>query len=387
MFANSREEYLNRARITGPVRVASIPSNQIYIRHLEDPEASASPQVLRLPDPPPETGVRSVQSGWWPPAMLSADWVRANHGAFDLMHIHFGFDAATPARLRDLVSELRRLSKPLVYTVHDLVNPHQPDPAAHLELLDVLIPAADKLITLTEGAAAEIRRRWAVDAQVLPHPHVVDCASMERIRAARQRRAETRPAGSMKRIGVHFKGLRPNMDTGILDPLARVVGKIPSAGLQVNIHAQPLDPGHAEYRPALANKLHAGAKSGLWELQTHEYFSEPELFAYLASLDACVLPYRFGTHSGWLEAALDVGTPVAVPDCGHYSGQDASVATFRLAPGGVDEDSLLEAVRTLLLRRGLPGLDAAGRRRQRLGIARAHREIYETLVAGIPPAR
>jgi beta-1,4-mannosyltransferase len=378
---------LNRAQFTGPVRVASIPSNQIYIRHLEDLDASGSPQVLRLPDPPPEAGVRSVESGWWPPAMLSANWVRANHGAFDLMHIHFGFDAANPARLRELVSELRHFGKPLVYTVHDLVNPHQPDPAEHMKLLDVLIPAADKLITLTPGAAREIRRRWAVDAQVLPHPHVVDYASMDRIRAARQREVAARLPWGEKRIGVHLKGLRPNMDTEILDPLARVVGQMPSAVLQVNIHAQPLDPGHAEYRPTLAKKLHVGAKSGLWELQAHEYFSEPELFAYLASLDACVLPYRFGTHSGWLEAALDVGTPVAVPDCGHYADQDASVAQFRLSPAGVDEDSLLNAVGELLLLRGLPGLDATGRRRQRLKIARAHREIYETLVDGARPAR
>lgn len=378
---------MNCARITGPVRVASVPSSQIYIRHLEAPDTSGSPRVIRLPDPPPETDVHSVQSRWWPPAMLSADWVRANHDTFDLMHVHFGFDAANPERLRDLVSELRRFGKPLVYTVHDLVNPHQPDPAAHTDLLDVLIPAADKLITLTPGAAQEIRRRWAVNAQVLPHPHVVDYTSMDRIRVARQREAAARLPWGKKRIGLHLKGLRPNMDTEILDPLARVVGQLPSAVLQVNIHAQPLDPGHAEYRPALAKKLHSGAKSGLWELQAHEYFSEPELFAYLASLDACVLPYRFGTHSGWLEAALDVGTPVAAPDCGHYADQNPSVAKFRLSPAGVDEDSLRDALRELLLLRELPGLDAAGRRGQRLEIARAHWEIYEALVSGARTAR
>lgn len=363
----------------GPIRVASVPQNQIYIRHLEDWDPGDAPAVTRLPDPPAAGGPRAMESGWWPPAMLSPRWVRANHASFDLMHIHFGFDAVDPAALRELVAELRHFGKPLVYTVHDLINPHQPDPAAHRELLEVLIPQADKLITLTPGAAREIRERWGRDAQVLPHPHVADFETMQRMRAAR---ALGRDAGSggPRRVGVHFKGLRPNMDVGILDPLARAVARIPSAVLQVNIHAQPLRPGHAEFRPALAAKLEAGVAEGRWELSAHEYFSEPELLDYLASLDACVLPYRFGTHSGWLEAALDVGTRVAVPDCGHYADQDASVARFRLGPGGAEEDSLFDALTHLLGQPGLPGLDAAGRRRQRREIARAHRAGYAALL-------
>ena len=34
-----------------------------------------------------------------------------------------------------------------------------------------------------------------------------------------------------------------------------------------------------------------------------------------------MLPYRFGTHSGWLEACYDLGTPVLAPDCGFYAEQ------------------------------------------------------------------
>lgn len=290
------------------------------------------------------------------------------------MHIHFGFDVAHPRQIRDLVAALRRHRKPLVYTVHDLINPHQADPTAHRALLDVLIPGADTLITLTSGAAHEVWQRWGVHPRVLPHPHVVDFESMERIRASRSK-------GSGIRIGVHLKGLRPNMDPGILDPLARITARLPRAGLQVNIHSQPMDPEHAEYQPDLARMLHVGAKTGRWELVVHDYFSEPELFAYLASLDINVLPYRFGTHSGWLEAALDVGTQVAVPECGHYIDQNPSLASFRLTPDGVDEPSLNQAICSLLGREGLPGMDAAARRVQRQALAAAHVEIYADLMA------
>ena len=34
-----------------------------------------------------------------------------------------------------------------------------------------------------------------------------------------------------------------------------------------------------------------------------------------------VLPYRFGTHSGWLEACFDLGTAVIAPSCGFYRQQ------------------------------------------------------------------
>ena len=40
-----------------------------------------------------------------------------------------------------------------------------------------------------------------------------------------------------------------------------------------------------------------------------------------AALDVSVLPYRFGTHSGWLEACFDLGTAVVAPSCGFYAEQ------------------------------------------------------------------
>ena len=39
------------------------------------------------------------------------------------------------------------------------------------------------------------------------------------------------------------------------------------------------------------------------------------------SVTVSVLPYRFGTHSGWLEACFDLGTAVIAPSCGFYKQQ------------------------------------------------------------------
>lgn len=361
------------------IRVASVPQDQVYIRHLE-PLQEQDRGSLRLPDPIHAPGSQSEQSPWWPPLMLTPEWVRDNHQRFDLMHIHFGFDAVDPQTLRNTITELRHFHKPLVYTVHDLINPHQPDATAHRQMLDILIASADALITLTDGAAAEIAAQWHRAAHVLPHPHVVDFATMNRLR----RRREVLAVSSQRRtrhIGVHLKGLRANISPAILEPLARIVAEIPDTELQVNIHRQVLDPSNREYKADLAGQLLEGEKQGKWNLEAHEYFSEQELFEYLGSLDVNVLPYRFGTHSGWLEAALDTGAAIVAPDCGQYVGQQASVAPYRWDDDRVDEYSLEEAVKHQLALSSVPGMDAEERKRQRMALAEAHERIYLDLLA------
>ncbi|MDO9398828.1 MAG: hypothetical protein Q7T71_19965, partial [Herbiconiux sp.] len=190
------------------LRVASIPSSHVYVQHL-NPVAELAP-VHRLADPDPDDPRRSAVSRWWPPAMLEADWVHEHADEFDLMHLQFGFDARTPEQLADLLQALADERKPLVYTVHDLRNPHHASPEEHDAQLDVLIPGADRLVTLTPGAAAQIQRRWGRSALVLPHPHVVDLETMRRLRRERHVRAEGRAAQASDRrfvVGLHVKSL------------------------------------------------------------------------------------------------------------------------------------------------------------------------------------
>jgi beta-1,4-mannosyltransferase len=306
--------------------------------------------------------------------MLDAAWVDENP-AFDLMHLQFGFDARSPEQLAELVDALRRNGKPLVYTVHDLRNPHQRDRAEHDALLDVLVPAADALVTLTPGAAAQIRARWGRTATVLPHPHVVDVATMSRLR---RRRATADHRDRPFRVGLHVKSLRACMDPlAVLPGLVRAVEQIPGAVLQVNGHTDVLHPGGAKHDAVLAAALReAGDRV---HVRVHDFFDDAQLWDYLSSLDVSVLPYRFGTHSGWLEACHDLGTAVVAPSCGFYAEQ-GPVHGYVMDEDTYDEDSLVEAVLSAHAQAPAPAASVAERTAQRQEVAEAHAHLYASLV-------
>lgn len=115
------------------IRVAAVPAGHVYVRH--PASLTARDPVRLLPDPCPRGTPRS-RWGWWPPAMLDPDWVRRHHDESDLLHLHQGCENASPVRLTALVRLLRRLGKPLVFTLHYLKN--LPANVAAVPLVEVL---------------------------------------------------------------------------------------------------------------------------------------------------------------------------------------------------------------------------------------------------------
>jgi beta-1,4-mannosyltransferase len=354
---------------TGVVRVASVPSSHVYVRHLLPLTGDAAVEFLDDPAPP---GRAPEQSHWWPPVMLDAAWITEHADEFAVFHIHFGFDACSPDDLRAIVAALRAADRPLVLTIHDLRNPHHTDRRLHDEQLDILIPAADALVTLTAGAAREIQRRWGRSATVIPHPHIVDLPTAARIR--QERSARTGPFT----VGLHVKSLRAGMDVEtILPGLVRAVEQLPGAVLQINGHRDVLEPGGPRFDAHLAGRL--ADLGDRIDLRVHDFMSDDELWDYLGGLDVSVLPYRHGTHSGWLEACRDLGTAVVAPTCGFYADQ-APVHSYVLDGTAYDEDSLVGAIRAAH-DRPAPLADLDARANQRDTVAAAHRALYRRLLA------
>ena len=353
------------------VRVASVPTDHVYVRHLSPPGPAATggpdrdpgPAVVRLPDP---------TRPWWPPRVLDPVWLRDNVDAFDVVHVHFGFDALSPADLARFTRTLRDLGRPLVLTVHDLRNPHHPTRGLHDAQLDVLVPAADALLTLTRGAAAEVAARWGRRPLVVPHPHVVDLDTL----ADRPRHRDPRSPGEPAVVGVHLKSLRACMwGAPVVDALREIISRTEGAVLRVDAHTDVAAPDGARYDAPLARALDRAAAAGA-DVHVHDYFSDAELWDYLSGLDVSVLPYRFGTHSGWLEACRDLGTAVAAPSCGYYAEQ-GPVHTFGSDEDGLDVTSLEVAVHDALeAARGVQPVPSTARVEQRQELARVHARVY-----------
>jgi hypothetical protein len=165
----------------------------------------------------------------------------------------------------------------------------------------------------------------------------------------------------------------------VIQALAAVVPALPGGRLQVNIHHDVFDPDGLRHDPELAGYLAAAAGRGEIDLRVHDCFSDEELWSYLESLDVSVLPYRFGTHSGWLEACHDLGTAVIAPTCGYFGAQRPCLA-YRHDESGLDAGSLQAAVLDAYQRRPRWQACPEDRRRERAEIAAAHRRLYGQLL-------
>jgi glycosyltransferase involved in cell wall biosynthesis len=351
--------------MAAPIRVLSIPAGHVYVQHLAHPDV---PGVSRLDDPPVSPTAPAAQ--WWPPPALDGRWLRRHAGDFDLVHLHFGFDGQSPDQLREMTGTLAELGKPFVYTVHDLRNPHHDTHTLHDEQLDVLVPAADRLITLTPGAAKEIQDRWDRDVLVLPHPHVVDEPTLSAPRHPRDEFV----------VGIHLKSLRASMDPGVVSAVGDVIADLPGARLQVNVHCDVVDPELPNHDPEVTALLADGVRRQQLSVRVHDFLPDEELWRYLCSLDVSVLPYRFGTHSGWLEACHDLGTAVLAPDSGYYAEQRPCLMYHR-DEVAADVGSLDDALRRAYNERPEWRAAPEDRRLERRMLAHVHRDLYEEVLA------
>ena len=166
------------------IRVASVPADHPYVRHLGAPGDGDG--VERLADER-----APGQRGWWPPRMLEPEWVEANAERFDLFHVQFGYDGRHPDQLRELFGLLREHGKPLVDTVHDLRNPNHEERALHDEQLAAMVDAADALVTLTECARERSGRALRARAR-RSSPTPTSCRSSCSRALRRRRRAPGR---------------------------------------------------------------------------------------------------------------------------------------------------------------------------------------------------
>lgn len=335
------------------MRVASVPRRHAYTRHIGWPGDG----VERIATP--DATYRASD-------LVDAGWVRAHADDFDCMHTHFGFGDVGLAAMQEWLAALAEAGRPLVHTVHDLENPHQPDQGHHRRQLDLLVPAADALITLTGCAADRVEQTWGRRPTVLAHPHIV---SLDRIGAPR-----TRPTPLV--VGMHLKDLRAAVHGPELwEAVAAAVGADERFRLRIDVY-----PAAVERSPGARRALDRLVDEHAVELRLRPYGPDDDFEDYIAGIDVALLPYRWGTHSGWAEACLDVGTQVVAPASTCVPDQHPGIHAVDLdAPGR--RDALAEVLDRCWARRADQPMTREWRVRQRQDLATAHARIYEAVTS------
>lgn len=326
------------------IRLASVPAENFFVNHIRPlHDGPAGPPVE---DVEPVRGGRSRER-------LDPGWLRAHAREIDLMHVHYGFESLEPEQLRETTATVAELGIPLVLTVHHLQNVDEADDAHYLQQLGVLIEAAREIVTLTPGAGAEIERRWGRPCSVIAHPHVVPFDQMPL----------EPPIGD--RLGLRLGDLRARIAiTNIADDLRSVAARWPLT-VDVETHA---------WEAAAATRELVGSL-GAEEIAVRERLPDGALFEAVRRTRAQLLPYRWGTHSSWLEMCLDLGVAVAAPSVGYLREQHPGhelVAVYDAEQPG----SLQTTTAHLLDVRPVVVDWAAFRRAQRDQIAAAYAEVY-----------
>lgn len=354
------------------IRVATLPGRGLYARHLGHPEGVDG--VHRVTVSP-----AGAQPGR-PSAAFTREWIRANLDSVDVVHV-LGVPSRQSAdevvQTADLV---RAAGKPLVMTAYHLSDPAGATAGLHAEQLDALVPRCDQVITLTESAADEVRRRWSVEPVVLPHPHAVDFVRM--------RRERPRFRGKHFLVGCHLAGLRGPVDAvALARSLADAVRGIEDARLVVYVNDHVLDPGSSGYDPHTVRKIDQAVSQVGGVVRAQRPLSESQLWDHLFALDVSVVPGLHGSHSVWPEACHDLGTQAVLPAGSHAAGQRPCLV-YDTDATGPDSESLGTALKTAREQGSVWRADPAERWKERVGIAESLRGVYERLSSGpAQPAR
>lgn len=231
-------------------------------------------------------------------------------------HLHFGYDYLEPGSARDVVEHLHRHGVPMVLTVHDIVYPDG-DGRPHRDHTATLVNAAARVLTLTEPAAHELWVRWGVESLVVPHPRLLSEDEISRaVRSSKHLRGSDDVV-----VGILLERMGENIEgPELLDQLAPIAAGRKGAHLRIVVEAQAWRDACGEDRATGGHHLVAElAAEGDWEsvrLVRYESLDLGPVLPEFAALDVCVLPYRFATHSTWLELCRDLGVGPVFPAVG-----------------------------------------------------------------------
>lgn len=241
------------------------------------------------------------------PHFYDPTWLDAHEDDWDIVHFHFGWEQYPPAKLESVLKAHKDSDKPIFLTIHDTRSPHTQSSEEDAVYLSLLTKDASHVITLTESAKRIIEQTYNVTPYVIPHGPL---HTEEQMRHYRKKHSENY-SDTNHTVYVHVRGGRINLDWKRL--LRFAPGIESETGYRLTFGIKQNTSAH-EYVKGSPQEEQAYVKVGA------EYTDE-ELSYVIAKSKALLLAYKWGSHSGLVELAHDIGTPVLIYDTGHYRDQ------------------------------------------------------------------
>lgn len=296
----------------------------------------------------------------------------------DVVHLHHPDFEPIP-RLRTVLAECRRVGTRVVFTAHD-TSPVFGDRATHHRRLRVLTDYEVPFVCLTPAAELEIRWRFGAWTELIPHGYVAPPGTPSR--------PTPREPGPTRFLV--YGSLRPNRDVALVLACWRFARHLADTTLHLLLRA-PSRTSLIEDADAWRSIREHVADTRL-RVETLPFPTDDDTHKAVAGSDCLLLPYRWASHSGQLEHALDLGVlPVAartgfLPDqIALHQGLVDDPAWFDWSDGATFEYGarLLEAMQTAhaTIQEGWqaphPEKVADHRHREHTEILTAYRTLYE----------
>lgn len=284
------------------MRVLHIPARTPYARKLV-------PDGVSIVNETQSSGVEI-------PRDASFQWLasQSSYDFFDLLHIH-SVELTPLETLHMALERCKRDKKGIVLTVHDTKPVFSQDSVAHNIALKMCVEAGAQTSTLTKGAQKEIESDLGIASSnitVIPHGAVLPVDD-HKWHLGRQSN------DSLTCIFGMYGGFRPNRD--LLTPSVNIAFGLPELDAKLVILTRAISPIEVRQNEEMRMLIQLANSSKRIDLRIFPFPSDNQIAEFLLGVDILIMPYRWGTHSGQLELAFDLGVVPVISDVGYYCDQ------------------------------------------------------------------
>ena len=247
------------------------------------------------------------------PRDASLQWlIRTNDfSSFDVLHLH-SIELVDLKTLKNALKQCKTYRKGVVFTAHDVSPMFSDDQKEYGKALKVILNAGALITTLTPSAANYISEKYRIPAEkivVIPHGNVLP---LDDPRWSKQSGAQD----SLRKIFSIHGGFRPlgmKNKNAELRMLTRGISEI-----EFNANADARE------------TIRVVRSSDNVDLRLIPFPSDNEIADFVQNSDIVLMPYKWGTHSGQLELAFDLGLPTVITDVGFYRDQYSMVPSAQV---------------------------------------------------------